>query len=72
MSGRLEPRQIKKRELGNAKKTLLPRRAPDDKKMERGRVVGDLTFDSDDLPRSNGFDEREASGHVWQQVFQTV
>ena len=36
------------------------------------RRVGDLTFDSDDLPRLDGFDAREASRHKWQQVFEAV
>ena len=32
----------------------------------------DLVLDPNDLARLNGFDVREADGHVWQEVFQTV
>lgn len=34
--------------------------------------MDDLALDSNDLPRLDGFDVREASGHEWQQVFQTA
>ena len=32
----------------------------------------DLALESNDLARLNGFNVREADGHVWQEVFQTV
>ena len=32
----------------------------------------DLALDSNDLARLNGFDVREADGHVGQEVFETV
>jgi hypothetical protein len=37
-----------------------------------GGVPAGLALDCDDLPGLNGFDAREAGGHEWQQVFQTV
>jgi hypothetical protein len=32
----------------------------------------DLALDPNDLARLNGFNVREAHGHVWQEVFQTI